>query len=369
MLRIGVTGGHGLIGWHVRCRLFVEPDIEIIAAGREDFSVPARLDAFVSRCDAIIHLAGMNRGEETAIEQVNPALALALVEALERTGAAPHVVYSSSTHVDRDTVYGRSKRRAGELLGEWSDRAGGLFSNMLLPHVFGEHGRPFYNSAVSTFCYQLATGACPSIDVDIDLNLLHAQQVADLVLDVIRHRRSGTSRPDGHIIKVSEMLDRVNTLAADYLSGIIPDLSNPLDLRLFNTFRSYLFPGHYPMPLKLNTDSRGSLFEAVKTHHGGQAFLSTTHPGITRGDHFHFSKVERFLVVQGEATIRLRRMFDDRVVEFPVSGSDPVVVDMPTLHTHNITNTGKGELLTMFWSHEIFDPDRPDTYRELVVSG
>mgnify|MGYP001598917799 CR=1 FL=1 len=119
----------------------------------------------------------------------------------------------------------------------------------------------------------------------------------------------------------------------------------------------------------LTVEVEVSLFEAVKTHHGGQAFLSTTHPGITRGDHFHFSKVERFLVVQGEATIRLRRMFDDRVLEFPVSGTDPVVVDMPTLHTHNITNTGKVELLTMFWAHEIFDPDRPDTYRELVASG
>lgn len=365
-MRVGITGVHGLLGWHTRCRLHVEDDIDVVGAGRATFAEPERVDAFVRGCDAIVHLAGINRAHDAEIERGNPELARTLVGALERTGATPHVLYSSSIHVDRDTVYGRSKRVAGEIIGEWAERVGAAFSNLLLPHVFGECGRPFYNSVVSTFCYQLANGETPRIDVDGELNLLHAQQVADLVLDRVRGGQGGIGRPDGQQVKVSEMLEGLQSMASGYLGGVIPDLSDEFDLRLFNTFRSYLFPDHYPVALKLNTDPRGSLFEAVKTRHGGQAFLSTTHPEITRGDHFHFQKVERFLVVHGEAVIRLRRLFDDRVVEYRVRGDEPVFVDMPTLHTHNITNVGSSDTLTLFWSHQIFDPERPDTYREPV---
>ena len=366
---IGITGADGLIGWHVRCRLYVEHDIEAIPIGRAGFREAGALESFVSKCDAIVHLAGVNRGEESEVESVNPALARVLVSAMERCERTPHVVFASSTHIDSDTAYGRSKRATEEIFSEWAGRCGAVFTNMVLPHVYGECGRPFYNSVVSTFCYQLAEDETPKIEQDGRLELLHAQEVADLVLLSVRNRSVGEVRPSGRAMRVSEMLERVSLLAERYKSGVIPAFEDIFDLRLFNTFRSYLFPKHYPNLLKLNTDSRGSLFEAVKTDNGGQAFLSTTEPGITRGDHFHFNKVERFLVVQGQAVIRLRRMFDDKVIEFRVSGSEPTVVDMPTLHAHNITNTGDGELLTMFWSHEIFDPDHPDTHREQVAVG
>ena len=347
--------------------MFVEDGIEAVPAGREAFQDADTLDAFVRQCDAIVHLAGMNRGKDAEIAQVNLGLAEALVGAMARVGRRPHIVFSSSTHIDLDTAYGRSKRAAAEVFDRWANSQGARFTNLVLPHVFGEGGQPFYNSVVSTFCYQLAKGTQPRIDNDGQLELLHAQEVADHALVAIRDGATGDIRPSGRRIRVSGMLKRAYHLADRYRSGVIPRFDDLFDLRLFNTYRSYLFPDFYPKRLELHSDDRGSLFEAVKTDNGGQAFLSTTRPGITRGDHFHFNKVERFLVVQGEAVIRLRRMFDHRVGEFRVSGDQPAFVDMPTLHTHNITNVGNGELLTLFWAHEIFDTERPDTHREPVV--
>jgi UDP-2-acetamido-2,6-beta-L-arabino-hexul-4-ose reductase len=167
-------------------------------------------------------------------------------------------------------------------------------------------------------------------------------------------------------MRVSEMLARVRDLAAAYAEGVVADLRDPLDLQLFNTYRSYLFPRHYPVPIERHRDPRGSLFEAVRTRHGGQCFLSTTRPGITRGNHYHLRKIERFLVVRGEARIRVRRLFASDVTEFSVRGDEPAYVDMPTLHTHDITNVGDADLLTLFWAHEIFDPAAPDTIPEPV---
>lgn len=366
VLSVGVTGAYGLIGWHTRCRLLAEPGIEAIPAGRDAFLEDSLLDDFVQQCDAILHFAGMNRGDDMEIERVNVGLAEALVAAMERTGRFPHVVFSSSTHIDRNTAYGRSKRAAANVLQRWADSTASRFTNLVLPHVFGERGRPFYNSVVSTFCYQLAKGEPPRLENDGQLELLHAQEVAQLALSAIRGGTTGEFRPSGRGISVRGMLERAAHLAGRYNTGVIPEFQDLFDLRLFNTYRSYLFPDFYPCRLQLHSDDRGNLFEAVRTDHGGQAFLSTTKPGVMRGDHFHFNKVERFLVVQGEAVILLRRLFDDRLVEFRVSGDRPAFVDMPTLHTHNITNVGSGNLLTLFWAHEIFDPEHPDTYREPV---
>ena len=164
-----------------------------------------------------------------------------------------------------------------------------------------------------------------------------------------------------------ELADLLTAQSRQYFGALeIPPLQAALDLALFNCLRSAAFPQAYPIPLELRSDARGSLFEAVRSHRAGQTFFSTTHPGVTRGNHFHFGKVERFLVVGGQARISIRRLFDDQVHAFEVRGDQPVYIDMPTLHTHEITNVGDGELLTLFWAHEFFDPQRPDTYFEPV---
>jgi UDP-2-acetamido-2,6-beta-L-arabino-hexul-4-ose reductase len=237
---------------------------------------------------------------------------------------------------------------------------------LVLPHIFGEGGRPFYNSVVSTFCHQVATGEKPVIDFDGELKLIHAHRVADCIRECFDENSSGIRRISGQRIKVSEMLAMVNELADKYAADLVPAFRTSLELELFNTYRSYLYPSWYPRELTLHTDSRGWLFEAVRTLHGGQCFMSSTQEGITRGNHFHFRKFERFLVVAGNAKIRIRKLYSGKVDEFSVSGVAPRFVDMPTLHTHSIENTGKGELLTLFWANEIFDCDNPDTYHEKV---
>ena len=168
-------------------------------------------------------------------------------------------------------------------------------------------------------------------------------------------------------MKTSELLAKLQAFDNSYrVNRTVPDLRNGLDLRLFNTYRAALYPNGFPVDLTLHSDDRGWLFEAVRESNGGQTFLSTTHPEITRGNHYHYHKVERFLVVSGKAVIRIRRLFDDKVEEFHVSGERHQFVDMPTLHTHAITNIGDSDLLTMFWSHEVFDPEAPDTVWEKV---
>lgn len=360
-IRVLITGAEGLLGWHLRCRLHAEKSISVIPCNRAAFADSEGLARMLRSADAVVHLAGVNRGDELELERTNVALAERMIEHLDRSRSPPHIIYASSIHEGRDTPYGRSKRRAGEILRG----GGGGLTWLTLPHVFGEGGRPFYNSVVSTFCHQLARRETPRIQVDGDLELVHAQQVADVVLTQLQAKEPGV-RLQGVGLTVSQLLARLEALAAEYCRNVMPDLRDPFELRLFNTYRSYLFPQGYPVELDLRSDARGELFEAVRGHSGGQAFMSFTRPGITRGNHYHRRKVERFLVVKGTARIRIRPLFRGAATDFLVNGAKPVYIDMPTFHTHNITNVGDEDLLTLFWTNEIFDPRDPDTFAEEV---
>jgi len=366
MMKVGITGIHGMIGFHLRGFLHGQKGVEVFGAGRSTFASQAALDEFLSGLDAVVHLAGMNRGDDAEIEKTNIELASALVAACQRSRRRPHILFASSTHVMRDTAYARSKREATRIFSEWAAREQAVFTNLILPHVFGEGGKPFYNSVVSTFCHQLANGDVPVIVNDGDLELAHSQQVAEKISALMREPVAGDVRVTGVPMRVSELLIRLRGFDQLYRGLVMPDVREQIDLYLFNTFRSYLFPGHYPVSLQLHQDARGDLFEAVKSLNGGQCFISTTKPGITRGNHYHTRKIERFLVLGGKGLIRIRKLFSDEVAEFEVTGDRPQYVDMPTLHTHNITNIGESDMTTLFWSHEIFDPVNPDTFPEPV---
>lgn len=366
MARIAITGADGFLGWHASARLHGEKAHQPVRIGRAGFSDPTRLAEAVGQADAVFHIAGMNRGPDEEVERTNVSLAESLVSALDASGSKAHVVFANSTHIDRDTRYASGKRAAAAALRAWAERRDARFTDLVLPNLFGECGRPFYNSVVSTFCHQLAAGETPRIHQDSEIELLHAQEAVAHMLEALTQGRVGTVRPGGHRVRVSTLLARLTEMSSQYERQLIPALSDPFDLAMFNTLRAYRYPAHYPVALELREDVRGSLFEAVRSLHGGQCFLSTTKPGVTRGNHYHRGKLERFLVVQGEAVIRIRRLFSDEVREFAVTGDKPAYIDMPAFHTHNITNTGTGTLLTMFWAHEIFDPAAPDTYAEAV---
>lgn len=199
------------------------------------------------------------------------------------------------------------------------------------------------------------------------MQLLHAGAAAEAAIGAALARHEGDLVPVGRPMGVPELYEKLAGFHASYAANVVPDVSDAFDLMLFNSYRAALYPSGFPRPLKLNNDARGTLFEAAKGGGGGQTFVSWTKPGVTRGDHFHLDKVERFLVLEGQATIRIRRVFGDEVWTYPVTGATPAAVDMPTLHTHSIENTGDTPLLTLFWSHSIFDPAAPDTYADPVL--
>ena len=357
-----VTGSDGLIGWHFRAFLLTKPDVTVIECNRAQFNNDVYLKEAIEASDVVVHLAGMNRGDEDEIAKTNVALADRIIKFCRSTSQTPHIIFSSSTHADGDSKYGISKRTAAEHFAKWAGETGGSFLNLILPHVFGEHGKPFYNSVVSTFCHQLAVGETPEIKGDGQLNLLHAQDVSQVIWDNIECQHPGEARPEGSPIKVSDLLDRLERIVERYQSGTFPKLEDAMDLRLFNTWRSYLPHKNRPQEVTLHTDDRGILFEAVRADGLGQVFVSTTHPGVTRGDHFHAHKVERFLVISGTAKIRLRKVLTDQTHVFDVSGDKLQAIDIPTLHVHNMTNVGDEPLVTIFWASGHFDPDNSDTY-------
>ncbi|MEJ2455330.1 MAG: NAD-dependent epimerase/dehydratase family protein [Candidatus Thiodiazotropha sp.] len=369
-MKIVITGSAGLIGQHIQYRLFSKADFEcqIIGITHELFNDKDHLTEILEHTDVLIHCAGINRDSDEELETGNKLLAKNLVNALLKSSATPHLFYTNSIHTDSNTAYGRGKQLAHDIFTAWAEDNSANYTELVLPHIFGEGGRPFYNSVVHTFCYQLTKSEPLKIDSGGQLELIHAQAIPIAIIDAIHKRHHGQLRLIGKRISVAEVAGKLISMHREYTSGIVPDLRNHFELDLFNTLRSYMYPDFYPRLLDLHTDERGSLFEAIKNLNGGQVFLSTTKPGITRGNHYHLHKVERFLVVRGSAIIRIRRLFEESVLEFNVCGDTPCYIDMPTFHTHSITNTGTDELLTLFWSHEIFDPNDSDTFYEPVLS-
>jgi UDP-2-acetamido-2,6-beta-L-arabino-hexul-4-ose reductase len=334
--------------------------------GKEAFNDGAQLVRDVSSCDVIVHFAGMNRGEDAELFNTNVKLTGQLIDALKKAGRAPHVVFSSSTQIYKNTVYGDSKIECSKRLKQWSEDHGAVFTNVVLPNIFGEGGKPFYNSVVSTFCHQIANQQQPQIKVDADIEFLHAGELAVKIYQIIQEKTKGDLRLAGHVIKVSDLLKKIQDFAAVYEGQMLPAIKDDFDQQLFNTYRYYLYPQFYPIFPQIKRDPRGEVFETVKSLGTGQCFISTTKPGITRGNHFHLYKFERFLVIKGTARIKIRKLFSSEAISFEVDGQRPGFIDIPTLHVHNITNTGADELITLFWSGEIFDPDSPDTFMEMV---
>jgi len=366
-MRVAITGSDGFLGRHLKVRLRALCDHDVVGVSKLAFADDSQLRSALLGAQVVVHLAGINRDTDDAVEFGNAALAQRLETVAEEMGV-PTIIYANSIQSDGDSPYGRGKRGAADTFRDWSVRVGGTFVDLILPNVFGEGGRPRYNSFVATFCQLLATGGVPHVDVDRTVSLIHAQDVAALIIDHLGARATERVDAVGRQMGVSETLRLLQQMSATYETGQIPRIDDPFSVALFNTYRSYLYPAWYPRPLDPKQDSRGTFVELIRSESGqGQSSYSTTHPGITRGNHFHLRKIERFVVIEGEARIALRPVGGTEVPCFAVSGQHLSFVDMPTLHTHNITNTGSGELVTMFWINEIYDPADPDTFAEAVT--
>lgn len=371
MLKVGITGQSGFVGSHLFNLLGLKEGITRIPFNDDYFSESSSMDEFVSQCDVIVHLAALNRHPEPEVlYKTNIDLISKLISSMVLTKSTPHVIFSSSTQEELDNLYGRSKKDGRILLEKWARENGAKFSALIIPNVFGPFGKPFYNSVVATFCYQLTHGGVPQIHVDGTLKLIYINELVEQVFRVI----SGDEVSSPHYLsytsekKVSEILGQLNVFKEYYFEkGIIPNLISSFEINLFNTYRSFIDnSSFFPVKLVQNTDERGTFVEILRLGDGGQISFSTTKPGITRGNHYHTRKIERFAVIRGKARIQLRQIGTDEIQEFFLDGHEPSYVDMPVWVTHNITNIGDDELYTIFWINEWYDPDDPDTYFEKV---
>lgn len=373
MIKIGITGQNGFVGSYLYNTIKLHKDnYELIEFDKSYFTEDTLLDSFVQECDVIVHLAAINRHcDPTVIYDTNLQLVELLIKSLNRTKSSAHVIMSSSTQEEQDNLYGRSKKEGREKLKNWSINSDGSFTGLIIPNVFGPFGKPNYNSVVATFCHKLANGQEPTVNVDSQLNLIFVGElVAEILSTIVAEVNGYVTKLVQHsyTLKVSELLTILKSYKSDYQqNGIIPPLLTNFEVNLFNTYRCYMdIASHFPVKFKQNNDERGSFVEIIRLGVGGQISFSTTVPGVTRGNHFHTRKIERFAVIKGEALIQLRRVGTKKVIDFNLTGNEPAYVDMPIWYTHNIKNTGDEELFTIFWINEFYNPDDADTYFETV---
>lgn len=376
-IRVGITGQAGFVGTHLYNETGLFPDIfERVPFEDTCFDRPETLAVFLRRCDAVVHLAAVNRHpDEHELYRINIDLVNRLINVLAKEKVRPHIIFSSSTQESLDNPYGRSKREGRCLFETWAQNNHASFTGMIVPNVYGAFGRPQYNSFIATFCHKLTHGEEPVIITDNEVDLIYVSSLCRQVLSDIKHVRSS-----GHpVVKevrikpdftktVSEILKTLRAFKEEYGdAGIIPALDNRDTVNLFNTFRSYIeLDEYFPRVLKQNMDDRGTFVETIRLGSGGQVSFSTTKPGIIRGNHYHTRKIERFAVMKGRAKIQLRRIGTGKIFEFHLDGSNPAYVDMPVWHTHNIANTGDADLYTQFWINEWYDASDPDTFFEQV---
>lgn len=375
-MRVGITGQAGFVGTHLFNHLGMTKDVERVPFEDAYFSNEAALREFVRRCDVIVHLAAMNRHPDPQVLfETNIRLVKQLIQAMETENVTPYVLFSSSTQEERENEYGSSKRKGRELLEAWAKRNGASFTGMVVPNVFGPFGLPNYNSFIATFCYKLTHGEQPVVLQDSDVRLVYVGSLCEhIVSKFLETCKLQSPRIELDQVaydfekKVSEILALLRSYQELYLNqGIIPVLKDRNEVNLFNTFRCYIdHASFFPVELLQHADDRGVFVETIKLGVGGQVSFSTTVPGVTRGNHYHSRKIERFTVIKGRAKIEIRKIGTTEKITFCLDGKNPAYVDMPVWYTHNITNIGEEELYTQFWINEWYNPEDGDTYFETV---
>ncbi len=366
MKHIAVVGGDSFLGLHVRWRLLLEKDVQAVSLDT-DVLDEGDIASALQGADAVIYTGKATRTSDIGgVYEVNQGRLERLLSACASLERIPHLVLASSIHRTRGDEYGRSMKESEERVHAWSREHGTGAAVLVIPNEFGEWGAPRASSVVSTFADEIARGERSQVG-DAVIPLVYVQDVAEQAVLAAFESRSGDVLFDAEMTSVADIYAFLKESYDSYAADIVPSLKTLTHVRLFNTLRSHLFlNGFYPRPFNPHTDERGTLFETIKTRTEGQAFFSTTRTGMRRGSHYHRRKIERFAVIGGSGEIRLRRLFDEKIHVFPVSGDTPVYIDMPTFMAHDITNTGQGELVTFFWSNELYNPEDTDTYPEMV---
>jgi UDP-2-acetamido-2,6-beta-L-arabino-hexul-4-ose reductase len=376
-IKVGITGQSGFLGTHLYNELGLFPEqFDRVHFKKSYFNDLSLLANFVEKCDVIVHLAAVNRStDDDKLYNINVGLVHNLIDVAIQKNVKPHIIFSSSTQEKYDNPYGQSKLEGRRLFEIWAKKYDASFTGIIIPNIYGPFGKPNYNSFIATFCQKFINNEQPVIITDNDVNLIYVSSLCKYIITDICDVNTAHYPilkekfiQSDCIKKVSEVLTLLNLFKEQYLNqGIIPPLRDKHEINLFNTFRSYInLEKYFPYVLKKNTDVRGMFVETIRSGVGGQVSFSITKPGITRGNHFHIRKVERFIVTKGQAKIKLRRIGTHKTVEFILDGANPSFVDMPIWYTHNITNIGTDDLYTQFWINEWYDKMDSDTFFESV---
>ena len=387
MKKILITGSNGFVGKNTVVALKEANKYEVLTIDRNN--TEEELKQSVIDADFIVHLAGVNRPKDNKeFYEGNGGLTEKIVGYLRENNKNTPILITSSTHAVLDNDYGKSKKQSEDALIKYSDECNAKVYIFRLPNLFGKWCRPNYNSAVATFCYNIAHDLDVWVnDPVIELSLVYIDDVVASIIDCIEDENiiklknideevaittTGASsiQIDKYYYEVTTVYKRTLGNIVDSLkmfrnmrkSLLIPDLSDGFNKALYSTYLTYLEEDDFSYYLDKKEDNRGWLAELVKSEQFGQMFVSKTHPGITRGNHWHHTKTEKFIVIQGQAAIRFRKLDEDKVVEYIGDGEKPQVLDIPPGYTHSIENIGQDEVITLFWSNEMFNPEKPDTY-------
>lgn len=377
-MKILITGAKGFVGKNLTAELEnirdgkdrtypINPDIEIY---RYDIdSDISSLDTYCKDCDFVFNLAGVNRPEtEEEFMSGNFGFASTLLETLQKHGNTCPVMLSSSTQAALDNPYGRSKKAGEDLFFEYSEKTGAEVYVYRFPNIFGKWCRPNYNSAVATFCNNIANDLPIQVnDRSHPMTLVYIDDVVDELLKALMGNPTRAGKycrvSCEHNITLGEIVDLIYSFKESRQTGFVPDMTEgSFAKKLYSTYLSYLPKDGFSYPLKMNIDERGSFTEILKTVNNGQFSVNISKPHITKGEHWHHTKNEKFLVVSGKGVIRFRKIDSDEIIEYYVSGDKLEVVDIPTGYTHNIENLGDENMVTFMWANECFNPDKPDTF-------
>ncbi len=368
-MRALITGANGFIGRNLAQRLMERADTEVIRVTRE--AAVDDLPRAVASADIVFHLAGVNRPADPAeFETGNVGLTARLGQALRDAGRPVPVVFASSTQAALDNQYGRSKRAAEESLRQDGRSAGAPVYLFRLPNVFGKWSRPNYNSAVATFCHNIARELPISVrDPLAPVTLVYIDDVVTRFIALLEGGRAPaeTFEAIGPVYEttVGELADQIRSFRNCRTTLLVERVGTGLTRALYSTYVSFLPTSGFSYPLPAYGDPRGTFVELLKTRDSGQFSYFTAHPGVTRGGHYHHSKTEKFLVIRGKARFRFRNLATDERHEVVSCGDRPEVVETVPGWAHDVTNIGAEELIVMLWANEIFDRALPDT----VASG
>jgi UDP-2-acetamido-2,6-beta-L-arabino-hexul-4-ose reductase len=367
-MNILVTGAHGFIGKNLIAELKNRNFSEIY---EYDITTGADLfDSYTKDCSFVVHLAGINRPKsEDEFMIGNFDFTSRLLSNLKKYNNPVPVLMTSSVQAELDNPYGKSKKAGEDVLIEYGKETGTSVFIYRLPNVFGKWCRPNYNSGVATFCNNIANDIPIKVnDPDVMMNLVY---IDDVVEEIITRIETYDSEPSKntfysvepvHSLKLGEIVDLIYSFKSSREYRFIPDMSDVVVKKLYSTYLSYLPTDRFKYPLMMNIDDRGSFTEFIKTTERGQVSVNISKPGITKGNHWHHSKCEKFLVVSGKGVIRFRKIDTTEVLEFHVDSDNLEVVDIPPGYTHNIENLGNSNMVTIMWANELLNPDKPDTF-------